>query len=380
MPLAALVAAALSASAAAALAAARPAAAAAPACRSALAWPFNASSIWNAPLGAGARFAATGLFPADGSNASAPWSLGVDEMQFLVTRAEDPLVPWYDQGHWGTPHTFAAYCTVTGPLVRQVNLPANFSSMNFGGNNAVTLLLPASTTALTVQPVYVCGAGAPLLAKRPAPGQATVDIVRDDGRLGGHGGSGLSSLGGALRRGELLPGAPPVRHALQLEFFAHLFFYRPPGGDRAACFSWPATQCDSYAFACDTDPAHCYGGALEAMRPGALLAVPPAAAPALRAALRTEPARLLLDALAGYGAYVVDDAHWNATGIGAELGWATDFERAWGFFPNTTAAAGGVWYADFLALMRGLRVVVNNSPDSPGGGGAPLAPPPPPFC
>jgi len=255
--------------------------------------------------------------------------------------------------------------------------------MNYGGNNAVSFLLPDSTTALTVQPVYVCGAGAPLLARRPANGQATVDIVRDDGRLGGHGGSGLSSLGGALRRGELMPGSPPVRHVLQLEFFAHFFFYRPEDGNQSACYTWPATQCDSYAFACATDPAHCYGGALPYMAPGALLAVPPADAPALRAALRTEPARLLLDALSTYGAYVIDDSHWNASGLGAELGWMEDFasnETGWGFPYSVTAASGSAFYDDWLALMRGLRVVVNNGPDSPGGGGAPLAPLPPPFC
>jgi len=39
------------------------------------------------------------------------------------------------------------------------------------------------------------------------------------------GGSGLSSFGGAIRLGELLPGAPPIQHALKLELFAHAYYF-----------------------------------------------------------------------------------------------------------------------------------------------------------
>ena len=38
-----------------------------------------------------------------------------------------------------------------------------------------------------------------------------------DGIGGAHGGSGLSSIGGSIRLGELLPGAPPIPHALKIE-------------------------------------------------------------------------------------------------------------------------------------------------------------------
>ena len=42
-----------------------------------------------------------------------------------------------------------------------------------------------------------------------------------NGSLGAHGGSGLSAVGGMIRLGELLPSAPPIRHAIKLELFAH---------------------------------------------------------------------------------------------------------------------------------------------------------------
>lgn len=359
------------------------AAASSESCRSPLVSPFNASSIWNTGLGGGAVFGETGLFPADGSNASAFYNLGIDEMVFLAATGADPLVPWYAQGHWGPPDTPAAYCNVTGPLLQYLNVPSNFTSVSFGGNNAVSFLQPDGETIVTAQPVYCCEPGAPILALPPPAGEKSSNIVTDDGRLGGHGGSGLSSLGGALRRGEMLPAAPPIAHSLQLEFYAHLFYYLPPNGNHSECFSWPANTCDGYAFApCAQNPG-CYGGVVPAMRPGALLAVPAAGVPALNASLATAPAKRLLAALATYGAYVVDDTYWNATGITAEVGVREEFRSAYGFDMNTTATqrgAAGLWYGDFLALMRALKVVTNNAPQTQGGGGAPLAPPPLPFC
>ena len=97
---------------------------------------------------------------------------------------------------------------------------------------------------------------------------------------------------------------------MQLEFYAHLFYFRPPTGNRSDCYSWPAVQCDGYAFApCSQDPG-CYGGTTHGMRPGALLAIPQAAAQSLNATLSTEPARRILGALSTFGAYVVDDTYW----------------------------------------------------------------------
>jgi hypothetical protein len=38
---------------------------------------------------------------------------------------------------------------------------------------------------------------------------------------GAHGGSGLSAMGGSIRKGELMPNTGAIAHALKLELWAH---------------------------------------------------------------------------------------------------------------------------------------------------------------
>lgn len=291
--------------------------AAQPACRSPLTWPFTDASIWNTPLGSSAQFDVTGLYPEDDGPNLTPrcafYSLGVDEMVFLKASGSDPLVPWYNQGHWGQPKTYEAYCTVTGKLVQQLHVPYNFTSLSFGGNNAVALLQPDQETVIITQPVYRCSPGSPWLALTPKDGQESCNLVTDTGNLGGHGGSGLNGLGGALRLGEMLPTSPPISHVIQLEFYAHLFYYLPPTGNVSQCYRWPAVQCDGYCFSpCSSNPG-CYGGNNPLMVPGALLAIPPGDVAAVNASLMTVPAKRLLQALSTFGGLVVDDTYWNVS-------------------------------------------------------------------
>jgi hypothetical protein len=270
--------------------------------------------------------------------------------------------------------SIAIWDIATGRLLRSLNgHTANVMSVAF---------LPDGRTLFFMQPLYVCGPGAPVLALELSRDSNTSDI-RGLGTLGGHGGSNLNAIGGTIRKGELLPGAPPMAHALKFEFFANLYYFRPPDGNRSRCFHWPATACDGYMSDCASQPRLCYNGTDALLTPGALLAVPAAAASALNASLRTAPARAILHALKNYGAYLVDDTAWNSTSICTEHGVADEFQAAYGFPYRVTAntvGAGAEWYADQLALFRALSIVTNNAPETPGGGGTPLQPLPPPFC
>jgi len=358
--------------AAAACAAAAPAAPSPPPpCGNATTWPFDASTVWNVPLGDAAVFAPVDLFagriPHDG--------IFIDEDFFVTTTSADPLVDWFSQGHWNKTPDCEQF--PWSPLVGRVPWPANLS-ITRGGNNALALLLPDGDSLVLTQPAYRCGAGAPLLSLRDAAHGA--GSLRGNGDYGGHGGSALNAIGGSLRLGELLPGAPAPRHALKLQLWAKDYYYGPAfGATRATCFRWPALCCDGYG-----GDAALYNGSDARLKPGALLAVPPAALPALVAALATEPARRLAETLATFGGILCDDTYADRATFNAEAGFDAAFAAAWGFpfvtWPGDARPGAAAWLADALRLWRALAVVDSNAPGAPGGGGAPGAPPPPPFC
>jgi hypothetical protein len=416
-----------------------PAAAAAP-CRDRFLWPFAVDNPFNVPIGSGAEFTPARIFdlppgPATcalrlgaamslrticaGWNSTwtpdtcvasgccydphpspdpggVPWCFrrpgqppqwGIHNDRDIVARASgaDPLTDWISQGDWGPDKK----CAVTGKVVTQIPLPLNLSIGCDGGNNAMGLLLPDNVTLVQMQPAYRSPtAGAPLLAQYakgcPVSFPLNISVLSADPR-GAHGGSGLSSVGGTVRAGELLPGAV-IRHALKLELFAHDYYFS--GGSDAPyedCFAWPATGCDGYAH--DAASPLVYNGTQRGLQPGALLAVPAAAAS--RVNVSTEPGRILLAALAGYGAYLVDDKASDSAAVCMELaaqqelrdvleGEAEALARARRGGPygdNTTA-----FFADLMALFQALSVVTNNRNSSVGGGGAPLSPLAPPIC
>lgn len=350
----------------------------APPCRDPSLWPYNATSVWNTPIGSAAAYVPANLFPSP-----APPNDGVfiDADYFVATSNADPMIPWFSQGWWNsTPHCEQFPWS---PRVGTVPWPAALT-ITAGGNNALALLLPDGDSLIFTQPAYRCAAGlaAPLLSLFDARyGRGS---LRGLGNWGGHGGSALNAIGGSLRAGELLPagggGAAPPPHVLKLQLWAAKYYFGAAhGATWRTCFRWPALQCDGYAM----DPA-LYNGTNPALKPGALLAVPPAALPGLSAALATAPARALAWTLAHYGGLLADDTYADRATFNAEAGFAAAFEAAWGWpfqtRPGDARPGAAAWLADVLTLFRALHVVDSNGPGTPGGGGAPLQPPPPPFC
>jgi hypothetical protein len=164
-----------------------------------------------------------------------------------------------------------------------------------------------------------------------------------------------------------------------MELYGHNYYFRPPTGIYSQCFRWPAVQCDGN-FDCVHTPLTCYNGTNALLTPGALLAVPPAAYQRLKATLQTVPARRLLEALTGYGVYIVADSVGPVNFVG-ELGMQDEFREAYGFdFNVLVEPVLSPWASDLIDLLRALEIVANNNPSTPGGGGTPGRPPPPPFC
>jgi hypothetical protein len=240
----------------------------------------------------------------------------------------------------------------------------------FGNNNAAALLQPDNHTIINTHPLYRCTPGSPMLSLLEKGVEGKDDIVWGNGTWGAYGGSGLSSIGGTIRLGQLLPDALPIQHALKLQLNAADYYYGQPPG-----YLWPALRCDGYAFKPE-DPHH-YGGHDMYLSPGSLLAIPSN----MTVNVTTVPAKKLLFALQNYGGYLSADTYDNRGTVNTEHGVTDEFEAAYGYsFSSGPSGPGAEWYADMLTLFQSLRIVINNSNRTIGGGGTPLQPPPPPIC
>ena len=363
-----------------ALLAAAPASAEAPPCRDRFLHPFNSSSIWNTPIGSAAVYVPAGIYSGVDSRRAQPKEIHNDQDWLILSRPTDPYVNWIDDSG-----NFPGLCTAKGAFAPEtIPIPADLVTDCVANNNGAGVLLPDNRTLVQMQPLYIPKAGGPIIAwyhtGAPQPFPWTVDIL-GDGNLGAHGGSGLSSFGGDIRLGELLPGSPPIAHALKLELWATAYYYyNYSSSNYSSCFTWPAVGCDSYW----DRPGIGYNGTNPYVKPGALLAVPPAQAPALLARLTTVPGQRIAAALVDYGGYLVDDTGSEQGGgaVCAESGVNAELERVFGYSWRIEAPLkpGDALYADLVLVFQALAVVVNNGPASVGGGGTPRRPPPPPIC
>lgn len=162
------------------------------------------------PIGAGAQFVSANIYSA--ALGGPPQSFHNDQDFFIAATASDPVTPWMNQGDWSG----GDKCAVTGPQATAVPFPANFTTSCVLNNNAAALLLPDNETLVQMQPLYRGTPGSPILARYqegcPVPFPWTTNIT-GPGPWGAHGGSGLSSIGGTIRQGELSAAAGDITHA-----------------------------------------------------------------------------------------------------------------------------------------------------------------------
>jgi len=287
----------------------------------------------------------------------------------IVLTPTAPLTPVYTSYQdWSNP-TPGARCTAEGPLITQLPIPTSLVLPDNGKtpNMSAAVLMPDGHTVYQTQPLQRCTAGGYATSHYVF---STTDLVSSDGRTGAHGGSGLSSIGGTIRLGELLPGAT-IHHALKVSIDAGRFIAYNNDGTRG--YRWPASTADGYA-----SPTT-YGGKVPALEMGALLTLP-STFPA--ETLISEPGRILARALRDYGGYVADDSSWDSIGFMTEWGdrgRVTDqFQATYGY-----AFAGPIGSTPFLrdvqTILASLQVVDDNTSSSVGGAGTRLAPLAPAF-
>jgi hypothetical protein len=344
-----------------------------PAARDEQAWPFAWDSIWNLPRGEDAALVDAGIDPAG-------YVVSADEDIVIL----DPDAPRTDvlvnDAGWDGSRTRCGSVQPGEVLVEDLPIPADFSTdpgyLGATPNMAAAIQVD-ETTVVQTQPFHVCGEGGPATSQFLFP---EADLRDGDGRLGAHGGSGMSSLGGTIRVGELAPGSA-IRHALKINVdCSQVCWFDPDEADGQPGYRWPADAADSHA-------PDLYGGSQPAMQMGSLLALP---ADFDVSSLRTPPARILARALRDYGAYVVDDTQFPTVAFTTEWGPAgrvvEQFEADWGYpLASETPvgcgdeADGCRFVNDLGRVIAALRVVDDNGPDRIGGAGARLTTCAPPF-
>jgi hypothetical protein len=307
--------------------------------------PFTSHSIWNMPIGSGAQYVPADI-PAAGNG------VNFDQVFVIKTSAADPLRAWLQPGSW-TNRCSGSVTTGVGIRIPDNFLVADAHARADGGwdtpNYAGIFLRPDGQYADNTSAVARCVAGGPIYGYKSGNAAKDVTDLYGDGTLGSHGASGLSSLGGLIRPGELSD-AEPIRHALDLVLWAKYLNYGSSKGYR-----WPAVSADAYA------STSTYAGSNTAAKMGSLLALPPGVTP--ESAGITSPVALkIFRALQDYGGYITDDAAWDSNYLSID-------KAALGTF-----TWGAAEKAQVNKLISLLSVVNNNSASSIGGGGTPRQP------
>jgi hypothetical protein len=304
-------------------------------------WPFSRDSIWNLPIGAGARYVPAGITRAR------DWGMTVDQDVIILTPDAPRTKVFYNDDTWSG----ASRCSIEGGSLFEAPIPPDFvvppARPGWTPNFATAILAGDNRTLIQGQPMARCSPG----SDATIWWSQTKEDLYGTGFSGGHGGSMLSSIGGTIRSGELVPGGA-IRHAMKvnLDGWDNLYWNNSTWG-----FRWPASAADSCA-------PGCYHGKNPALRMGSLLALPPTVDIASMG-LETEPAKIIARAFQDYGGYVVDNTGWSVYALSTEYspqhGWLEDeFARAWGF-PIDPADRDNPWARDMDRIFLGLDVVDN---------------------
>jgi hypothetical protein len=341
------------------------------------AWPFAKNSIWNTPIGSGAIYT-----PA---NIDAEPFVALDEGAFPYGDWNTPRRETFTRGEIAGANDFGP-CNrdpakgSVGVTQGTIQVPDSFvlnnwtRNPNFTPNNMTWIMQGDGRTVAQFQPTARCSTAGPLFGYR-----ATDQDLYGDGIAGGHFGSGLSSMGGAIRMGELL-GSGPIRHALQID----IYMARYASGVNP--FRWPADRADWAHYNtpngyCSQDPCKSNPAAHEDVGQGSLLAIPPSVTPE-SLGITTEIGKKIFRALQDYGGYIVDDSGYTWQLFGAEYGVKEEVKARYDidmFTGNNASGPSLAYYNDVAAMFEALHVVDNNGAGSIGGGGTPRAPAPPDF-
>jgi uncharacterized protein YjdB len=338
-------------------------------------WPFTTNSIWNMPIGSNAVYQPAGFKPVtDFPNVAPYWQGGIaiDDEPIILSKSTDPLMSVYLITNW------SYRCGTTLNSGKQIRFPSNLSypDPNGSGNtpNYSGAVVQPDGSLWHFNAIATCGNN-----KLAAYDYTFTEnnTLTSTGHRGGHGGSGLSGIGGSIRKGELLS-SQPIRHAIKLNVLGSRYLVY--NNDGTPGYRWPAVVADSYANPAN-DPTWGYGTSnsnnYSYMEIGALVAIKPDVTPQ-SLGISNPIAIKIFYALQDYGAYIVDDTHWNHYDIPLEEGVVDEVLNGQGTNMRNTDPQSQ-YFKDMMKIITNLHAITNNSSSSIGGGGTPRKPLAPPF-
>src|SRR5207245_5938543 len=135
----------------------------------------------------------------------------------LILDPSAPITPVYlNSDAW----TGRSRCGIQGGVLFEAPIPAGFvvpgADPTSTPNHAVAILDADGKTLIQGQPYTHCMADGPITMWW----FQKAEQLDGTGFSGGHGGSKLSSIGGTIRLGELVPGGM-IRHAMEVNLDAH---------------------------------------------------------------------------------------------------------------------------------------------------------------
>src|SRR5437870_1376943 len=185
--------------------------------RDPLQWPFSRDSIWNLPIGASAAYV-----PANIQQATQR-GMTTDPDVIILTPNATMTDVYYNSDGW----TGGSRCAPQGNVLANAPIPDNFVVQGAGSGNpdgttpnyATAILMSDGHTLTQGQPFARCTAGGPATMW-----WSLSNDLYGTGVDGGHGGSRLSSLGGTIRLGELVPGGV-IRHVMKVNVYGLNNYY-----------------------------------------------------------------------------------------------------------------------------------------------------------
>lgn len=323
-------------------------------------WPFTRGSIWNLPLGSNAIYQPANLPVTAGTNFD-------NDLLFQIPPGS-PLRRLYNPGSFG-PGRCTGTATPNGDPNANISIPipddliVPDATATDTPNNAAALLQPDGVSLVQLNVMARCNYADNVYGVL----YSADETLYTKGIYGGHGGSGLSSIGGTIRKGELTSNVP-IYHALKINLWGNFLNYNPASPTPG--YRWPAWKAD-------TSAPNDYQGTNPELVMGSLLALPPDVT-VESLGLTTKPAKKLLYAFQNYGAYVVDNVGGNTHALAIEKGVEEEFNEYYNYNirsydPNDP------WFRDFMVLFQNLNVITNNTETTIGGGGRPRRPLAPPL-